>query len=76
MLLKAGAFENPEKRITELLTYIKNKTETISSEKYQVDLTRQEIANMTGLRVETVIRSIRSLNEKGELVIDRGKVYL
>lgn len=76
MLLKAGAFDNPEKRITELLVYIKNKANTTTPKKYQVDLTRQEIANMTGLRVETVIRSIRSLKDKGELVIDRGKVYL
>jgi hypothetical protein len=30
---------------------------------------------MTGLRVETVIRSIRQMEDKGELVIDHGKVY-
>lgn len=40
-----------------------------------VKLTRQQIADMTGLRVETVIRSIRQMEEKGELVIDKGKVY-
>jgi CRP-like cAMP-binding protein len=40
-----------------------------------MDLTRQQVANMTGLRVETVIRSIRNMNENGQLVIERGKVY-
>jgi CRP-like cAMP-binding protein len=40
-----------------------------------VELTRQQIADMTGLRVETVIRSIRHMQDKGALVIDKGKVY-
>jgi hypothetical protein len=30
---------------------------------------------MTGLRVETVIRSIRELHEKGKLKIEKGKVF-
>jgi CRP/FNR family cyclic AMP-dependent transcriptional regulator len=30
---------------------------------------------MTGLRVETVIRTMRLMHEKGELVISKGKVY-
>jgi len=42
---------------------------------FKVDLTRQQIADMTGLRVETVIRSIRQMQENGELKIEKGKVY-
>ena len=38
--------------------------------------TRQQIANMTGLRVETVIRTIRHLNEIGSLDIVNGKVFI
>jgi CRP/FNR family transcriptional regulator, cyclic AMP receptor protein len=30
---------------------------------------------MTGLRVETVIRSIRDLYDEGKLVIEKGKVF-
>jgi CRP-like cAMP-binding protein len=30
---------------------------------------------MTGLRVETVIRAMRQLHDKGELHIEKGKVY-
>jgi CRP-like cAMP-binding protein len=40
-----------------------------------VQLTRQQIADITGLRVETVIRSIRQLYENGKLAIAKGKVY-
>ena len=41
----------------------------------RVDLTRQQIADMTGLRVETVIRTIRGMYQKGALVLEKGKVY-
>jgi CRP-like cAMP-binding protein len=41
----------------------------------QVMLTRQQIADFTGLRVETVIRVIRILHEKKLLAIQKGKVF-
>jgi CRP-like cAMP-binding protein len=42
---------------------------------YEVELTRQQIADLTGLRVETVIRSIKSLEKKGKLKIVSRKVW-
>ncbi|MES1249607.1 MAG: Crp/Fnr family transcriptional regulator, partial [Chitinophaga rupis] len=42
----------------------------------KVELTRQQIADMTGLRVETVIRTIRDMYRKGEILLERGKVYI
>ena len=42
----------------------------------QLKLTRQQIADMTGLRVETVIRAMRNMHEKGELTIEKGKVFV
>lgn len=42
----------------------------------RVFLTRQQIADMTGLRVETVIRIIRSMYKRGDLVLEKGKVYV
>ena len=75
IILKTNAFENPEKRITVLLDYLKKEKDLPEGVPFQVDLTRQQIANMTGLRVETVIRTIRSLNERHELVIEQGKIY-
>jgi CRP/FNR family transcriptional regulator, cyclic AMP receptor protein len=72
--LKTFAFENPEARISNLLDVIKTKTHT--DEPVKVNLTRQQMANMTGLRVETVIRVIRNLSEKGQLQIAHGKIFL
>ena len=73
-LLKTIVFENPENRIRKLLNYYKS-THEMGSDPGLVKLTRQQIACMTGLRVETVIRAIKSLNQKGQLDINRGKVY-
>ena len=42
----------------------------------KVILTRQQIANLTGLRVETVIRTIRSMYRKGDVLLEKGKVYV
>lgn len=42
---------------------------------YLINFTRQQIGDLTGLRVETVIRSIKALEKKGELRIINRKVY-
>ncbi len=75
MLLKELSHHDPEQSITKLLAYFKENKKNICSKCNKVNLTRQQIANMTGLRVETVIRTIRSLHDKGELKIQKGKVY-
>jgi len=75
--LKEISCHTPEHRILNLLDNykkeLKNKSPFIP--KVKVDFTRQEIADMCGLRVETVIRVIRQMHEKDMLVIKRGKVY-
>jgi CRP-like cAMP-binding protein len=40
-----------------------------------INFTRQQIGDLTGLRVETVIRAIKALEKKGELKIIDRKVY-
>ncbi|HQS53626.1 MAG: CarD family transcriptional regulator [Bacteroidetes bacterium 24-39-8] len=75
LLLKSLALQAPEARIATLLNYLKKEHKNFCPECNQLNLTRQQIADMTGLRVETVIRTIRSMHEKGVLTIDKGKVY-
>lgn len=75
LILKELANHNPENSISTLLTYFKQKQKNICSKCNRINLTRQQIADMTGLRVETVIRTIRALQIKGELQINKGKVY-
>lgn len=75
MLLRSFASHDPEYRISALLNYLKKENKNFCTGCNQLKLTRQQIADMTGLRVETVIRSMRHMHEKGELLIDKGKVY-
>ncbi len=75
MILKEFANHDPEHRISALLSYFKETSKNICTECNQINLTRQEIADMTGLRVETVIRTIKNLEEKGKLSIEKGKVH-
>lgn len=75
LLLKSLAGHHPENIINALLNYLKKENLNFCAECNQLNLTRQQIADMTGLRVETVIRSMRQMHEKGQLTIEKGKVY-
>jgi CRP-like cAMP-binding protein len=77
MIAKEVSFENPEHRIITLLLYLKhfiyNSQEPFE---YCVELSRQDIANLTGLRVETVIRSVKKLEANNRLIIRNHKIHL
>ena len=60
-------------RILSLIDFLKER-DGFSGRQYPVTLTRQQIANLTGLRVETVIRAIKYLAEK-ELVQKGRTIY-
>ncbi len=68
--------QEPEHRILRILDYLKKNVHKMEGKfTYKVDLTRQQIADLTGLRVETVIRATKALEKKGELKIKNRKVY-
>jgi CRP-like cAMP-binding protein len=68
--------QDPEHRILRLLDYTKKHIYKLQpDEHFEVDLTRQQIADLTGLRVETVIRSCKALEKKGEIEIKSRKIY-
>jgi CRP-like cAMP-binding protein len=75
LILKELAKHNPENSISTLLNYFKQHRKNICTRCNKLNLTRQQIADMTGLRVETVIRTMKSMQMKGELQITKGKVY-
>ncbi len=67
--------EEPERRIIKLFDYLKRYVHQIDEdEKFEVDLKRQQIADLTGLRVETVIRACKSLEEKSAIQIKNRKI--
>ena len=66
--------QKPEFRIVAFLNTHKRKSECCN-EKVLIPYTRQEIANFTGLRVETVIRVLCKMNTCDKLEIVNHKIY-
>lgn len=64
--------QKPEFRI---LAFLKANKKGTTQEKELVPYTRQEIANFTGLRVETVIRTFSKMQANKQVTIINHKVY-
>lgn len=65
----------PETRIMGFLNDYKKKN-NYENEKMKIPYTRQEIANYTGLRVETVIRTLAKMKTKKlVLIVERKLIY-
>jgi CRP-like cAMP-binding protein len=83
MILSDISFYDPEHRITNLLKYLKsnNSQDTEggmirNSKPYVIPFTRQQLADMSGLRVETVIRTVKKMQQKGKLKIVGRKISI
>lgn len=74
MMLTEIAVEEAEHRLTTLIDYFRRDQSDGESSGFVVPFTRQQLAEMTGLRVETVIRVIKSMETRGLLRIKRGKI--
>jgi CRP-like cAMP-binding protein len=67
--------ESPEHRLLKLIDYFKTHIHKIPDEEpYLVELSRQQMADLIGLRVETVIRAIKSLEKKNILQLQSHKI--
>lgn len=66
--------QKPEHRIVSFLNSFKKKS-GICNERILIPYTRQEIANYTGLRVETVIRVFAQMNKNNKVEIIHHKIY-
>lgn len=85
MILSEISFYDPEHRIMSLLKYLKEDSTrnvipkngmTRSNHTYIVPFTRQQIADMSGLRVETVIRTVKKMEGDGKLQLVGRKITL
>lgn len=74
MMLSEVAVEEAEHRLTTLINYFRKTNGLKKGEIFTVPYTRQQLADMTGLRVETVIRTIKSMEERGRLRIEEGHI--
>ncbi|HQW12031.1 MAG TPA: Crp/Fnr family transcriptional regulator [Saprospiraceae bacterium] len=73
---KELALHTPELSLCNLLQFFRVKIKNVCPTCGKLLLTRQQIANMLGLRVETVIRLMKILESKQVVTIRGGKVFL
>jgi len=66
----------PETVLLNLIQYLNQDKKLVCPECKRLMLTRQQLANMTGLRVETVIRTLKQLDKSDKLHIIKGKVFI
>lgn len=68
--------QNPNHRILRFLDYLKKDVAKLSGTfNFKIEYTRQQIADILGLRIETVIRAIKDLEKKSEVQIVKGKIF-
>lgn len=67
--------QDPESKVECILNYLKMNSDHKSQYSYEVPPTRQQIANLTGLRVETVIRTVKKLENRKKIIIMNRKIY-
>ncbi len=65
---------NPTLKIKGILDYLKSYHQNEEQFSYPVEITRQQLANLTGLRVETVIRTLKKMQKENMLRIDNKKI--
>jgi CRP-like cAMP-binding protein len=76
ILLKEISSYYPDHVIMTLLEYIRDNSSERDKSHFYIPYTRQQIADMTGLRVETVIRTVKKLQKEGKLEIREHKIFL
>lgn len=74
IMLENNSSLNAEVRIKGVMDYHKSFFADQSPFSFEIPLTRQQLASITGLRVETVIRTIKNLEKQNVVKIKNGKI--
>jgi len=75
MVLSEISSYEPEHRLVALLKYYKTKnTKPGIPSKIIIPYTRQQLADMSGLRVETVIRTVKKMEKEGKIALEGHKI--
>lgn len=76
IMIKNNSVKNPVEKVWTLLNYLKSFQFNKDAFSFQIRHTRQELACLTGLAVETVIRSVKILEKEHKLLIQNGKIFI
>jgi CRP-like cAMP-binding protein len=75
MILTEISSHSPEHRLNTILNYLKSKINAEkTNRKIIIPYTRQQLADMTSLRVETVIRTIKRMEKEGKIELEGHKI--
>lgn len=66
--------KDPESKIESILKHLKKHSNHEKPFSYEVPLTRKQIANLTGLRTETVIRIVKKMEKNNKVKIRDRKI--
>ncbi len=73
--MRSISSHSAEERIKGVLEYFKNLQNKPKRSRYLVPFSRGQIAAITGLRLETVIRTVKKMEETKVLMIQSRKIY-
>jgi CRP-like cAMP-binding protein len=76
MILTEISSHEPEHRLNTVLKYFRSKLNTKGKSPNVFPFTRQQLADMTGLRVETVIRTVKKMEKEGKLHLEGHKIRI
>ncbi|CAH0270423.1 Crp/Fnr family transcriptional regulator [Chryseobacterium sp. Bi04] len=74
LMVRNMASQNPIHRLQGLMEYLKSYYDGDCQHCFPVELTRQQIADLTGLRVETVIRIIKKMVNQEIIKLDGRRI--
>ncbi|RMZ60144.1 Crp/Fnr family transcriptional regulator [Chryseobacterium nematophagum] len=69
------SFQNPIDKLKLLMEYLKSYHDDKCPYSFQIPMTRQQLASLTGLCVETVIRTIKAMEKENMLKIINRKIF-
>lgn len=73
-MMQSLASQNPMQRLKGLLDYLKSYHHEDCQKCFHIEFTRQQIANLTGMRVETVIRTLKKMENEGSIILKDRKI--
>lgn len=75
-MLTTLSINDSSHRIYKVLEFLKTHHQIKEPFKFKVPFSRQQLANLTGLRVETVIRTVKKLEKENFIRIWDGRIYV
>ena len=73
--MKSIVHQNPQERILNFLKNYKHSLGLCPNEKAIINVTRKEMANSTGLVIETVIRTVKKMEKEGKVELVNHKIF-